>query len=109
MTDDEIVAMSALMRPYRRRVEEAWRSGAPSSPTKTPGQNLLTPAEAAKRLGVSRTHIYDLLAAGKLRRFNVSAKTGATKTRVADADIDAYIAAAEMPVPGRDTSDHRKL
>jgi excisionase family DNA binding protein len=60
--------------------------------------NLLTPAQAAGRLGVSRTHIYDLVAAGKLRRFNVSAKPGATKLRVADVDIDAYIAAAEIPV-----------
>lgn len=61
--------------------------------------NLLTIPEAAKRLGVSRPHVYDLIAAGKLRRFNVSAKPGATKTRVADTDVDAYIAAAEMPVP----------
>ena len=61
--------------------------------------NLLTPAQAAARLGVSRTHIYDLVAAGKLRRFNVSAKPGATKLRVADVDVDAYIRSAEMPVP----------
>lgn len=61
--------------------------------------NLLTPAQAAARLGVSRTHVYDLVAAGKLRRFNVSAKNGATKTRVADSDVDAFIAAAEMPTP----------
>jgi excisionase family DNA binding protein len=60
--------------------------------------NLLTIPQAARRLGCSRTHIYDLIAAGRLRRFNVSAKTGATKTRVADTDVDAYIAAAEMPL-----------
>lgn len=61
--------------------------------------NLLTIPQAAERLGVSRTHVYDLIAAGHLRRFNVSAKPGSTKTRVADTDVDAYIANAEMPLP----------
>jgi excisionase family DNA binding protein len=63
-----------------------------------PGVNLLPPQKAADRIGCSRTHVYDLVAAGKLRRFNVSAKEGATKLRVADVDVDAYIRSAEMPV-----------
>lgn len=62
---------------------------------------LLTLEEAADRIGCSRTHIYDLIAAGKLRRFHISAKTGARKpkTRVADVDVDAFIQAAEAPIP----------
>lgn len=60
--------------------------------------NLLTLQQAADRIGCSRPHVYDLIAAGKLRRFNISAKPGATKTRVADEDVDQYIRDAEMPV-----------
>jgi excisionase family DNA binding protein len=98
VTDDEVRVLALLLLPYRRRVEAVWRNGAASAATTTRPVNLLTPAQAAERLGCSRVHIYDLIAAGKLRRFNVSAKTGSTKTRVLDTDVDAYIAAAEMPV-----------
>src|SRR4051794_19495411 len=35
--------------------------------------NLLDIDEAAARLGCSDTHVYDLMSAGKLRRFNISA------------------------------------
>lgn len=66
--------------------------------TLPPRMVLLTPQQAADRIGCSRPHVYDLIAVGKLRRFNISAKTGSTKTRVADTDVDAFIAAAEMPV-----------
>ncbi|SNR32713.1 helix-turn-helix transcriptional regulator [Blastococcus mobilis] len=59
---------------------------------------LLTIPQAAARLGCSRPHVYDLIAAGKLRRYNISAKPGSTKTRVSDEDIDAYIKSIEMPV-----------
>jgi hypothetical protein len=48
-----------------------------------------------------------LIAAGKLRRFNISAKSGATKTRIVDVDVDAYITAAEMPAPARDMPSDR--
>lgn len=61
--------------------------------------NLLTPQQAAERLNCSRVHVYDLVAAGKLRRFNISAKPGATKLRIADTDLDAYISSIEMPLP----------
>lgn len=66
--------------------------------------NLLTPQQAADRLGCSRVHIYDLIAAKKLRRFNISAKSGATKTRVSDTDLDHYIASIEVPVAGTNSA-----
>jgi excisionase family DNA binding protein len=61
--------------------------------------NLITVPEAAKRLACSRSHVYDLVAAGKLRRYNVSLK--GTKLRLSDEDVDRYIREAEMePVNG---------
>jgi excisionase family DNA binding protein len=54
---------------------------------------------AAKRIGCSRPHIYDLIAAGKLRRFNISATAKGSKTRVADEDVTAFIQASEQPLP----------
>lgn len=60
--------------------------------------NLLTLPQAAKRLGCSRTHIYSLIAAGQLRRFDISATPGATKTRVSDEDVSAYIERCQRPV-----------
>jgi excisionase family DNA binding protein len=108
MTDDEIAALAAVPLPYRLRVEPAWWGGEPLPAGAIPGVNLLTPAEAAMRLGVSRTHIYGLVAARKLRRFNASAKPGSPRTRIADADTDAYIAAAEMPVPSFDAFSQRR-
>jgi excisionase family DNA binding protein len=98
MKDDEVRALALLLLPYRRRVEAVWQSAASSPAATSQAVNLLTPEEAGKRLGCSRPHVYDLVAAGKLRRFNASAKPGATKLRVADTDVDAFIAAAEMPV-----------
>lgn len=53
--------------------------------------NLLDIDEAATRIGCSDAHVYSLVAAGKLRRFNISAVPGATKTRVADADVEAFM------------------
>lgn len=59
--------------------------------------NLLTIPQAAERLNCSWPYIYDLIAARKLRRFNISAKPGATKTRVAEADVAALAKAAQSP------------
>jgi predicted DNA-binding transcriptional regulator AlpA len=56
---------------------------------------LLSPQQAAERLGCSRTHTYDL--AHLLCRHNVSAKPGSTKTRFCEAGIEAYIASTAIP------------
>ena len=60
--------------------------------------NLLTLPEAGRRLGCSRGHVYDLIAAGHLRRFDISANPKATKTRVSDDDVTAYIERCQRPV-----------
>lgn len=57
---------------------------------------LISVPEAATRIGCSRSHIYNLLAAGKLTRYNI-ALTG-SKVRVSDEDVDRYIAGAAQPV-----------
>lgn len=59
---------------------------------------LLTIPEAAERIRCSRGHVYNLLAAGKLRRYDISLGPRPT-TRVADTDVDAYIESIRMPVP----------
>jgi excisionase family DNA binding protein len=70
-----------------------------AQPTTSAPQGLaLMPAQVAARIGCSRTHIYDLIKAQKLRVADASAKNGRSITRIAAADVDAYIAAAEMPV-----------
>ena len=58
---------------------------------------LLSMAQAAERIGCSRGHIYNLVAAGKLKRYDIGLK--GTKTRVSDEDIDRYIEEAETPLP----------
>lgn len=57
---------------------------------------LLTIPEAAARLGVSRGHIYNLVAAGQLDRYNVALK--GSKIRISDESVDRYIAQAAQPV-----------
>ena len=59
---------------------------------------LLTLPQAAERLGCSRSHLYTLIAAGQLRRFDISAVSTATKTRVSDDDVTAYIERCARPV-----------
>lgn len=53
---------------------------------------LLTIPEAAKRIRASESHVYRLIAAGKLRPIDI-AQPGARrpKTRVSEADLAAYI------------------
>lgn len=62
--------------------------------------NLLTIPDVAKRLGVSRGHVYNLIAAGRLDRHNVALK--GSKIRISDESVDRYIAEAAQPV--RDAS-----
>lgn len=57
---------------------------------------LIPVTEAALRLGCSRAHVYDLIAAGQLRRHNISLK--GSKTRVSEVDLDRYIRDSEVPV-----------
>jgi len=51
---------------------------------------LLTIPEAAERMGVSRSHVYNLIGAGELEFVNVALrKNGPTKKRVTEAAIEA--------------------
>jgi excisionase family DNA binding protein len=60
---------------------------------------LLDFFQAADALGCSRTHIYDLVAAGELTPVNISAVRGGSKTRIDAADIDAFIERRKRSVP----------
>lgn len=53
---------------------------------------LLSPSEASSVLGCSRTHIYGLIAAGKLRAVEIKA-SGRSKTRVREDDLAEFIEA----------------
>lgn len=59
--------------------------------------NLLTPAEAGQRIGCGRGHVYNLIAAGHLDRYDISLVSHRTKTRVLDTDVDAYIERMRKP------------
>ena len=61
---------------------------APAAPT----LSLLTPAEAAARIGASEMHIYRLIADGELRAVDISQRgSKRSKTRVRSDDLEAYI------------------
>lgn len=60
---------------------------------------LLTVPQAAERLACSRYHVYDLIAAGKLRRY--AGGLNGDRTRLSEADVQAYIQSIEMPVPAK--------
>lgn len=64
---------------------------------------LLTIPEAANRIGCSRAHIYNLISAGQLSRYDISLGPR-PKTRVADSDVDAYIESIRVPIPARSAS-----
>jgi excisionase family DNA binding protein len=49
---------------------------------------LLKPAEVAQALGVSRRTVWDLLERGDLPRIKIAKRA----TRIAEADLDAFIA-----------------
>ena len=58
----------------------------------TPALSLLTPAEAAARIGASEMHIYRLIADGELRAVDISQRgSKRSKTRVRSDDLEAYI------------------
>ena len=57
-----------------------------------PALSLLTPAEAAARIGASEMHIYRLIADGELRAVDISQRgSKRSKTRVRSDDLEAYI------------------
>jgi excisionase family DNA binding protein len=53
--------------------------------------DLLNPAEAAARLGISRSKLYMMMGQGEI----ASLKVGARSRRIRPAVVDAYIAARE--------------
>ena len=59
--------------------------------------NLISVTEAARRLGCSRGHVYNLIAAGEIPRHDIGLTTR-SKTRVLDDDLDAYIQRSLQPV-----------
>ena len=63
---------------------------------------LLTIPEAGERLRCSESHVYRLIAVGKLRAIDV-AQPGARKpkTRISEADLAAYIEAKSAAAPAR--------
>jgi excisionase family DNA binding protein len=99
MNDDEVRALALLLLPYRRRVEAVWRAGAPAPASGAAHVDLLTVPQAAERIGCSRAHIYNLVAAGKLKRFDIAIK--GSKVRLSADDVSRYIAASEVPLPRR--------
>lgn len=54
--------------------------------------NLLAVSEVARRLGCSRQHVYNLIAAGRLRSADIGLKEAATRVR--EDDLAAYIDAS---------------
>jgi excisionase family DNA binding protein len=58
---------------------------------------LIGVPEAADRLSCSKSHVYDLLAAGLLTRRNISAR-GRSFVRIAEEDLERYMAEAVQPV-----------
>lgn len=52
---------------------------------------LLTITDAAARLSCSRGHVYNLIAAGQLAVVEIKALGTRPKSRVREADLEAYI------------------
>jgi excisionase family DNA binding protein len=66
----------------------------PKSAPAASGLSLLTPAEAAGRIGASEMHVYRLIADGELRAVDIAQRgSKRSKTRVRSDDIDQYIEA----------------
>lgn len=53
---------------------------------------LLTVAEAAKRLGVGKDTVYRLIARNELKAFDVAVESSRTNTRVSEDAIEAFLA-----------------
>lgn len=62
---------------------------------------LLSVAKAAARLDCSRGHIYNLIAARKLRAVEIRATGTRTKTRIREEDLEAFIEAQTREAPSR--------
>jgi excisionase family DNA binding protein len=62
---------------------------------------LLSMQAVAERLSCSRTHVYDLIAAGHLRPVEISANGKRPKTRVREDDLEQYIEKQTRSVPPR--------
>lgn len=56
-----------------------------------PGGHLVSVRDAAAHLSCSPRHIYDLIAAGRLRATDIG--IGRAQTRIRQTDLDAYIEA----------------
>lgn len=57
---------------------------------------LISVPDAAEMIGCSRSHVYNLIAAGKLRRYDI-ALIG-SKVRLSDEDVARFITEAEKPI-----------
>lgn len=57
---------------------------------------LISVTEAAERIGCSRGHVYNLIAAGKLARHDIGLK--GPKTRLSEDDVDRFMRDSEKPV-----------
>jgi excisionase family DNA binding protein len=57
------------------------------------GQLLLRPVEAAQRLGIGRTKVYELMASGQLRSVKIGAARRVSATALAEfvADLDMAV------------------
>lgn len=77
-------------------VRDAITELAPALTSPPPGQ-LLSPKQAADELGISLTKLHELLSAGKIPRRKLGSKT----TRIARADLDAYVAGLDAQGAGR--------
>jgi excisionase family DNA binding protein len=97
VTDDEVRALALLLRPYRAKVEAMWAAGAtrPDMPSEA-AAGLLTVPQAAERIGCSRGHVYNLVAAGKLQRYDIALK--GSKVRLSDQDVTRFINDARSAV-----------
>lgn len=56
---------------------------------------LISVPAAAERIGCSRSHVYNLIAAGRLKPYDISLK-GRSKTRLAEEDVDRFIDDAQV-------------
>lgn len=91
VTDPVIAALATALLPFREQLEAAWAGKAPAPQRSQAVADLLTIPAVAERLSCSRTHVYDLLAAGELVRRNIGAG-GQSKARVTAASVAAYVA-----------------
>lgn len=62
---------------------------------------LLSIPNAAARLDCSASHVYNLIAAGKLRAVEIKATGKRPKTRVREEDLEAFIEAQTREAPSR--------